>query len=176
MPSKKRVKSTPIRSKSRTQSKDAISMLKEDHKTVRGLLGKMELASGRASKSRDALFAKLEQEIKIHSELENEIFYPAFKDAVRKKDDQQLFFEAEEEHHLVDVVLGGFGDEERQPEEFAAHCKVLKDLVEHHLKEEEQRMFPIAKKVMDKSVLQDLGQRIQERKQEMMSQAMRRAS
>ncbi len=156
-------------SSSRNGKKDAISLLKGDHQVVRDLLQKLIGSASRPSKSAESLLSKVEQEVKTHSRLEEEIFYPAFKESVRKKDGQKLFFEAREEHHLVDVVMDEFHDAEDN-ESFAAKCKVLKELVEQHIKEEERDMFPLAKKAMRPETLQDLGERIQQRKQEIMSE------
>ncbi len=164
---RKNTKSRPAR----PARKDAIAILKGDHKRVQDLLERLEGSSGRATKSRDSLLARVEQEVKTHSRLEEEIFYPAFKDAVRKKRDQQLFFEAAEEHHVVDVVMAELHDSPPDSEWFAAKCKVLKDLIEHHIREEEKEMFPVARKVLGSDGLQVLGERIEGRKQELMAEA-----
>lgn len=142
---------------------DAIALLKQDHETVRGLLGQLENASGNR---RAKLLGKVEQELKIHTQIEEEIFYPAYRDAARKKEDKKLFFEALEEHHVVDMVLPEVSDGET-PEELKAKAKVLKDLVEHHADEEEKEMFPRARKALDRDELRELGQRMQERKEEL---------
>lgn len=156
-------------STNRGERKDAISLLKKDHQLVQDLLQKLESSSGRASRSRDSLLSEIDQELKTHSLIEEEIFYPAFKESVTKKDQQKLYFEAKEEHHLVDVVLGEFEDAEDN-DSFSAKCKVLKDLVEHHIEEEEREMFPMAKKAMDLATLKDLGERMEERRQQIESE------
>lgn len=154
-----------------TATNDAISLLKEDHKRVKGLLRKLEAASSRRTKSRDSLLEQVEREVKVHSTLEQEVFYPAFRDAVRRKEEKQLLFEAVEEHHVVDVVISEFHDGKVAPDSFAAKCKVLKDLIEHHIREEEREMFPAAKKAFDEGELQELGERIDERKREIASES-----
>lgn len=154
---------------SRGERKDAISLLKKDHQLVQDLLQKLESSSGRASRSRDELLSEIDQELKTHSLIEEEIFYPAFKKSVRKKDQQKLYFEAREEHHLVDMVLEEFEDAEDN-ESFSAKCKVLKDLVEHHIEEEERQMFPLARKAMDLATLKDLGEKIEERREQIASE------
>ena len=152
----------------RPAGNDAIALLKEDHKKVRQLLEKLESASVRASRFRDSLLTQIEDEVKIHTRIEEDIFYPAFKEAVRKKQDQHLYYEAVEEHHVVDMVLEEFeGLNGADQEQFAAKSKVLKDLIEHHATEEEQEMFPMARKVMGAQQLRELGERLKERKQEL---------
>lgn len=152
-----------------TQDKDAIALLKEDHVKVRGLLTRLEATTERANGSRVELLAKIVQEIQMHSTLEEEIFYPAYKEAVSKKDDTRLYQEALEEHHLVDTVLMEIGASDPQSEVFSAKAKVLMELVEHHVGEEEKEMFPRARKAMSASELQRLGATMKERKGELES-------
>jgi hemerythrin-like domain-containing protein len=151
----------------RKGAKDAISILKKDHQTVRELLGKLESARMRPSKTRETLLSQIEHEVKVHSQLEKEIFYPAFKESVPKKDEQILYFESLEEHRLVDTVIDEFHEEQQDDESFAARCKVLSDLLEHHLQEEERELFPVAKKSMDSDMLRELGEQIDQRKTEL---------
>jgi hemerythrin-like domain-containing protein len=142
---------------------DAIALLKQDHEKVRGLLGQLENATGAR---RSKLLAQVEQELKVHTTIEEEIFYPAYRDAARKKEDKKLYFEAVEEHHVVDLVMPEASDG-ATAEELKAKAKVLKDLVEHHADEEEKQMFPRARKALDREELRDLGERMQTRKEEL---------
>lgn len=144
-----------------TKSPDAIALLKQDHEKVRTLLGQLENATGAR---RQKLLGQIETELKIHTTIEEEIFYPAYREAARKKDDKKLFFEAVQEHHVVDMVLPEMNDG-ASPEELKAKAKVLKDLVEHHAEEEEKQMFPRARKVMDRDELKSLGEMMQRRKE-----------
>jgi hemerythrin-like domain-containing protein len=158
-------------SKSRAAQPDAIAVLKKDHEKVRGLLAQLESSAGKNREKAQLLVTKIDQELKVHTQIEEEIFYPAYRDAVRSKTDKQLYFEAKEEHHVVDLVLPEVTDNEGEAdEEFAAKAKVLKELVEHHADEEEKEMFPKARKVLDKSELRDLGERLMQRKQELMEE------
>jgi len=162
MPATKRKTST----KSRVQS-DAISLLKKDHEKVRGLLSQLERAAERNTTKAEQLLAQIDREVKIHSQIEEEIFYPAFRDAAQARDDRALYFEAKEEHHVVDMVMPEVSEFDSE-EEFAAKAKVLKDLIEHHAKEEEKEMFPKARKLFDRAELRELGDRLKERKKELM--------
>ncbi len=148
------------KAKGRTEEKDAISLLKGDHEKVRKLLAQLGKASARALSRREELLQAIEQEIKIHTTIEEEIFYPAFRDAAEKQDDKKLYFEAVEEHHVVDTVLPELKGTAVASDEFAAKAKVLKDLVEHHAEEEETQMFPRARKLMDRQELVRLGEEL----------------
>lgn len=143
---------------------DAIKLLKEDHEKVRGLLGQFENATGAR---REKLRVQIDRELKVHTQIEEEIFYPAYHEAARKKDDQKLYYEALEEHHVVDLVLPEMKDGENN-EELKAKAKVLKELVEHHADEEEKDMFPRAKKLLSKDELRALGEQMQLRKETLM--------
>lgn len=142
---------------------DAIALLKQDHEKVRGLLGSLESATGAR---REKLLAQITKELEIHTTIEEEIFYPAFREAGKKKDDQVMVYEAYEEHHVAKGVLPEAGDGENN-EDLKAKAKVLKELIEHHADEEEQDMFPRAKKLMDRDELRELGARMEERKREL---------
>ena len=144
-------------------STDAIAMLKQDHEKVRGLLDRLEKASGAR---RTKLLTQVEQELKVHTQIEEEIFYPAYRDAARKKDDKKLYFEALEEHHVVDLVLPEMNDGDTA-EALKAKAKVLKELVEHHADEEEKEMFPRARKALGRDELRELGERIEARKEQL---------
>ncbi|HEY0143239.1 MAG TPA: hemerythrin domain-containing protein [Thermoanaerobaculia bacterium] len=144
---------------------DAVALLKKDHQTVRELLGQFENASGAR---RNKLAAQIERELKVHTTIEEEIFYPAYREASRKKEDRKLFYEAVQEHHVVDLVLPEVS-EGQDVEELKAKAKVLRELVEHHAKEEEKEMFPRAKKLLDREELLELGERLQQRKLELMA-------
>jgi hemerythrin superfamily protein len=146
---------------------DAISLLKKDHEKVRGLLSQLERAAERNPAKAEQLLEQIDHEVKIHSQIEEEIFYPAFRDAARKADDRELYFEAKEEHHVVDLVMPEVRETDSEAEEFAAKTKVLKELIEHHADEEEKEMFPKARKLMDRAELRELGDRMKERKKEL---------
>jgi hemerythrin superfamily protein len=154
-------------SKSAKKGPDAIALLKEDHKKVKSLFADLEKSSMRGGPRAQKLVAQIDKELTIHTTIEEEIFYPAFRDAVRSKDDKKMYFEAKEEHHVVKLVLPEVKEGGMAVEEFAAKCKVLKELVEHHADEEEKEMFPEARKVFGRPELQELGDRMAARKKEL---------
>jgi|SRR5215471_11138648 len=148
-------------------TQDAVALLKEDHEKMRDLLDELEEAAGKDGESAGQLVETIQNELKVHTTIEEEIFYPAFRDAANKKDDSKLYYEAVEEHHVVDMVLPELDADGGGSPEFAAKAKVLKDLVEHHADEEEKEMFPRAKKLFEKEELMSLGERLRQRKSEL---------
>ena len=150
-------------------TQDAISLLKADHKKVKGLLEELEKTTERGAKKRTKLLNQIETELRVHTDIEETIFYPAFRDAVQKKEDREMYFEALEEHRVVKFVLPDIKGTDPSSEPFKAKAKVLKELVTHHAKEEEKEMFPEAKKVLDREQLIELGARMAAKKKELLA-------
>lgn len=150
---------------------DAIALLKKDHDTVEALLSELAASTPRAVKKRTDLLEKIRIELKAHTSIEEEIFYPAFKGKGNKSDDAQMYFEAMEEHRAAgDLVLPDLLSTAVDSEKFSGRAKVLKELVEHHADEEEKEMFPRAKKLLSKAELTALGEQMEKRKAELVKQ------
>jgi hypothetical protein len=97
--------------------------LKADHATVRELLDELEKAAMNDGDEAGTLLETIEAELKVHTTIEEEIFYPAFREAASRKDDTKLYYEAVEEHHVVDMVLPEIDKDEVGSPEFAAKAK-----------------------------------------------------
>ncbi|MGE1173046.1 hemerythrin domain-containing protein [Pseudomonas sp. BW7P1] len=140
---------------------NAIDLLKADHEKVKSILGQLSDSTERATKKRAELLDKLEMEITIHTRLEEEILYPAFKAAGSKEQDV-MYYEAKEEHRTVDsLVLPDLKETDPGTPEFAGRVKVVKELLEHHIEEEEKEMFPQARKLLGKARLDELGEQME---------------
>ena len=149
---------------------DAITLLKNDHVEMRDLLGKLEETTARALKKRRELILEIEAKLKTHTRIEEEIFYPAFKQARERNDDDKMYFEALEEHRAAgELVLPDLVGTDPSSEKFSGRAKVLKELVEHHADEEEREMFPRAKKLLSKAELAELGAQLEQRKDELLA-------
>lgn len=148
---------------------NAIELLKADHKKMRGLLTELTDTTTRAEKTRTQLLATIRLELEAHAMIEEEIFYPAFQAAGEKSDDQAMYFEALEEHRAAgELVLPDLLETDVTSEKFSGRAKVLKELIEHHAGEEEEEMFPRARELLSKEELDDLGARMDQRKQELL--------
>jgi hemerythrin superfamily protein len=159
---------SPRRSRRRAPEPEAILDLKADHARLRSLFP--QLAAARDAHTRENLFQDIQDELAIHERLEEEIFYPAFRDAAGPRD-RHLYFEAREEHQSVDRLLAEMRRTDFGSEAFAAQCKVLQDQVLHHADEEERILFPKARRVMDAEKLQELAGRMRRRRLELQGQA-----
>ena len=136
---------------------NAIDLLKVDHEKVKSILSQLSESTDRAVKKRTELLEKLELEVSIHTRLEEEILYPAYK-AAGGKAEAEMYYEAKEEHRTVDsLVLPDLKGTDPTSPEFAGRVKVIKELLEHHIEEEETDMFPHAKKILGKAKLDELG-------------------
>ena len=148
---------------------NAIDLLRADHERLRQILPKLSDPSI-AAEERNRYIDAVEKEIKMHSLVEEEIFYPAYKDAARETHDRDMYFEAIEEHHVVDMLLPELKPLDASSDAFRAKAKVLRELIEHHAEEEETEMFVTARQLLGDARLQDLGDRIQRRKIELEEQ------
>jgi hypothetical protein len=147
---------------------DAIQLLKEDHDKVKKILEDLDSTTERGVKTREELFTKIKRELEVHESIEEEIFYPALKEHPKAKD---LVLEAYEEHHVVDMVMGEIADLPFDDETWGAKCTVMKENVEHHIEEEEDEMFKQSRQVFSKEELEELGARMQARKETLLTRA-----
>ena len=150
---------------------NAFTLLKTDHKTVAGIMDKIDETTERAVKTREELFTQLKTELDIHARIEETIFYPALEKADETRD---ITLEAFEEHRLVKQLLGELESMAKDSEEWTAKFTVLKENVEHHVEEEEGEMFPKARKVLGDSDAETLGERMEAAKTEQQKAASAR--
>jgi len=139
---------------------NAIDMLIEDHERVKDLLTRLTESTERAVKTRTDLLQKLEMEVTIHTELEEQILYPAYKEA-GGKEELKMYHEAKEEHRAVDsLVLPDLKATDPSTVQFSGRVKVCKELLEHHIEEEESEMFPQARELFDEARLKEMGEQM----------------
>ena len=156
---------TPSSAKSRVAGKDAIALLKADHQEVTQLFEDYEKT--RSMSKKKSLVAQVCTALSVHAQIEEEIFYPAAKTALK---DKKLIPEASVEHAGVKSLIAQLEGMEPDGEMYDAKVKVLSEYVKHHVKEEQNEMFP---KVKASSLdLVDLGGRMAERKDELMAMAV----
>lgn len=129
-----------------TKPQDAIALLKADHAEVHAWFEEYEELGDRAHKSKSKLVAKICQALTIHTQIEEEIFYPAVR-AAGKDTEEDMVDEAVVEHASAKDLIAQL--EQMQPEDdlYDAKVKVLGELIDHHVEEEEDEMFPKARKL-----------------------------
>ena len=147
-----------------TKPEDAIQLLMTDHREVEALFKKFETVKDDDSVKAD-IVAQICEALSVHAEIEEEIFYPAAREVLNDKG-EDLLDEAEVEHESIKSLVEWLEDAEPGDEHYDAKVKVLTEYVKHHVKEEENELFPAVKKTdLD---LDDLGAELFERKSELM--------
>ena len=144
---------------------DAIALLKSDHREVERLFAEFERAD--SSEQKRQLAGQICLELRTHTTIEEEIFYPAFLEATDEKD---IHHEAEIEHegakHLIDEIESTGSRDDH----FEARVTVLQEMIRHHVQEEEKRGGMFSKAQSSDMDLRELGRQLMERKLELMGE------
>ncbi|WP_372785436.1 hemerythrin domain-containing protein [Phenylobacterium sp.] len=142
---------------------DAVALLKADHRAVEKLFGQFEKA--RDADRKKALADKICLELRVHMQIEEEIFYPTSREYLK---DEDIVDEAVVEHAAAKDLMGEIAGMQPGEDLYDAKMTVLQEQIEHHVEEEETEYFPKVKKTdMD---LKAVGARMQTRKDELMAQ------
>ena len=147
----------------------ATDLLKKQHRQVEKLFKQAESAT--QPKQRRQLMDQIVEMLKMHTKIEEEIFYPAVRELGTSKA-EEMIDEAFEEHHVVDLVLAELPAIDPEDDRYEAKITVLSELVEHHVEEEEGEMFPMAEKKLGAERVKELGQQMEQ----MAGAAQRRAA
>ena len=140
-------------------------ILKKDHKAVAEMFKKIEHTTERAQKGRKDLFATLREQLLAHAKAEQEVLYAPL---LARVDDRSLTLEAFEEHRSIELM---FDEVDRCPvddERWLAKVTVLREIVEHHVEEEEGELFKTARKHFSKEEARDIGELMVARKAELL--------
>lgn len=151
------------KSDSELKPRSATGLLKKDHKKVLAIFAKWDESeddSECAELMRQAIL-----ELKVHTALEEELFYPEVRKALA--DESELLDEAEEEHHVAKVLIAEIEELGMEDESAEAKFQVLAENVRHHIKEEEGEMFP---KIEDEDLNEQLVDQLFERKEALMAE------
>ena len=145
------------------KQQNALALLRADHKKVSELFAQYEKT--RSSDKKRTIVADICTELGVHAQIEEEIFYPAVKAALK---DKELVPEALVEHASLKSLIAEVEGVEPEGEMFDAKIKVMSEFVKHHVKEEQDEMFPKAEQTtLD---MDDLGAQLAERKEELLAE------
>jgi hemerythrin superfamily protein len=141
---------------------DGITLLRQDHKTVEGLFKRFEKAGENAHKAKREVVDRIIAELAVHAAIEEQVFYPAVREAVPDAEDEVL--EGLEEHHIVKWTLAELEGLPADHERFDAKVTVLIESVRHHVEEEEGELFPQVRKALGRKRLGELGEAMEKAK------------
>jgi hemerythrin superfamily protein len=151
--------------KTRSRASGAIEMLKEDHDKVKKAFKEFEKLDREDSETARQIVETVCADLKVHTTLEEELFYPAVREAI---EDEDIMNEAAIEHETAKMLIEQLENMGADDPNYRATFTVLGEYVLHHVKEEEGEMFPQAKKAdMD---LEGLAERMRSRKEELIGQ------
>ena len=155
-------RASKTKARSSRSAPNAINMLTEDHAKVRKMFKQFEKTKEKMDDAEKAeLVQQICMELTLHAQVEEEIFYPAAREAI---EDQDLMDEAEVEHASAKELISQLQSMEPGDELYDAKVIVLGEYVEHHVKEEEKEMFPKVRKA--RLDLEHMAEQIEERKQQ----------
>ncbi|TFW17183.1 hemerythrin domain-containing protein [Duganella callida] len=143
-----------------TDPQDAITLLTEDHEQVKSLFEQYEQLGDRANVSKHKLAMQICEELIRHTMIEEEIFYPAVRKAIK---DDDIMDESLVEHASAKDLIAQIQEMEPTDDLFDAKVKVLSEMIDHHVEEEETDMFPKVRKT--KLDLMELGEAMAARKE-----------
>ncbi|HXF16816.1 MAG TPA: hemerythrin domain-containing protein [Burkholderiales bacterium] len=147
---------------------DATQILAADHKKVSKIFAEFEKIKDRDSEGKQQLVKKACDELTVHAQVEEEIFYPALHEAL-KESDQDLVDEAEVEHASIKQLIETLKTCDPEDRHYDASVMVLSEYVKHHVKEEQDEIFPKARKAKDLD-LKQMGEEIMARKMQLMEE------
>ena len=147
---------------------NAITMLTDDHRDVKRLLDELETTTERGVKTRHEVYERIKELLTVHETIEEEIFYPALRDHPKTKD---MALEGYEEHDVVDSIMSQLGSLPVDDETWGAKATVMIENLRHHIEEEEDEMFPAARRALSAEELRELGERMAARRRAVERQA-----
>jgi hemerythrin-like domain-containing protein len=142
------------------------SVLKQDHRKVQDIINALCETTEKALQKRERLFTELKRELDIHSRLEEELFYPTLKEKEKTK---KITYEAYQEHLLVENLLNEMDKLSHDAPEWTAKLSVLKENLNHHIKEEENELFPLARTVYKPEQAEEIGNTFLYKKEELLA-------
>ncbi len=142
---------------------NALTLLKQDHQNVEALFERFEQAGEREWVEKRRIVDKVTEHLSRHAAIEEQVFYPAVRSQLPEA--AAAVLEGLEEHHLVKLTLAEIEKLPPQAERFTAKMTVLMENVRHHVKEEEEELFPKVREAFSVQELEELGEAMQNAKE-----------
>lgn len=135
---------------------NAIEFLKRQHREVESLFKRIESLGDKAGREKKQIFDEIYEKLDTHARIEEKIFYPEGREA-----DEDMTLEAYEEHDIVRTLLKKIAKTLPSDETFMAKVTVLKEVVQHHVEEEEEEYFPECEKELGEERLAEIGEELE---------------
>lgn len=147
----------------RADQMDVYQILMQDHRLTEQIFSDLEKTTAEEIEPRDQLFEKLRKGLEDHNVIEEEIFYPEIEKSSAMK---ALVADAFEEHAEFDAILQEIAELPVNKDEWLERICELRELVREHVRKEENRMFPAARRLLEETHAAELGRKVAQRKQE----------
>lgn len=144
---------------------DIYQILKQEHDEVQDMLDQ-QIEGKKSGKAQD--LKEIQQQLSIHLSGEEKLLYPLL---TKSEESKENAFEAFEEHHIAKVTLNELMKMSPGDKRWLAKLKVLKELIDHHVEEEERNLFKVAKKVISNEQAKEIGQKYQQEKEKQLGKS-----
>jgi hemerythrin-like domain-containing protein len=141
---------------------NATELLKQDHQEAAAMMDELETADKGSLNTTKNVFMQLKEALTLHTQIEEQVFYPALEEHEETKD---MIGEAHSEHDEVKEMLAEMARMTPGSDEFMDKLTELRDSIEHHVEEEENEMFPKAERILGESRLREMGRQMEQMKQ-----------
>lgn len=137
-------------------------LIKKDHKETKDVFSQIEELADRSSQKRADLFAKMKEELVPHMKAEEKVFYAVLLEDEKSKEDAM---EGMEEHHASELILKELSNMSPREDYWPAKFSVFKEMVEHHIEEEESTIFQVAEEVIPHEQLETIADEFEQAKE-----------
>lgn len=141
---------------------NAIELLTKDHRKVEELFAELEQAEDGAARAE--IFQQICEEVLVHAHAEEQVLYPAAREQLEDAD--ELVQDSLEEHHAVEERLTKLLEMDSDDPSFLQRCLEVRDLIDHHVEEEEGQLFPQLRAQLEEQDLEAMGEELQQVKEE----------
>ncbi len=148
---------------------DIYQAIKKDHDEVKHMLEE-QIEEAKSGSGQD-MMEKIVSELSAHMEGEEKVFYPRLEE---DEDAREKILEAYEEHHVAKQVLKELGHKAKDDERWIAKLTVMKEIIEHHVEEEEKSVFKMAKQLLGKDDAREIGEEFENEKKRLMERSRKK--
>lgn len=143
---------------------DAIRLLMQDHAEVEALFKRFEQLGQEDEGEKRQLVDWMIEDLSKHAAVEEQLLYPALRERAKNHDQDELALEALEEHHVAKWLLHELIDMHPDDERFDAKVYVLTEVVRHHVREEQNEVFPLIRRLYSRNELEEMGTMLEDAK------------